>query len=150
MPAPLGNKFALGKETGRKRIFDREQIAEDLVTWAQKDDSVNLCHFCATYKPPIAPQKLTLWAKEDDEFSEAYEIAKSFLGYRREQKLNKNELHQKAYDLNASTYDYFLKSERREQAEFSAQLNTPTDLQNINNLSNLIDKINNNKLSHNA
>lgn len=107
---------------GRPRTHDRQQIAKDLIDWAKKDGSINLCKFCAHYDPPIPPQKMTQFANESVEFREAYESAKMFIGARREEMLNDNRLHVKAYDLNATTYDYFLKHERRQQAEFEAML----------------------------
>lgn len=107
---------------GRPREHNRDQIAIDMIEWARKDDSLNLNKFCALYNPPIPPSKITHWAKEEDLFRQAYESTKAFIGFRREEKLNANELHVKAYDLNATTYDHFLKEERRQQAEFEAAL----------------------------
>jgi len=101
---------------GAPRIHNREQIAIDLVEWARKSDSINLCKFCALYNPPIIPSVLLRWCKEDDSLRLAYECAKSFLGFRREENLNKGALHVKAYDLNAHVYDMFLKAERDEQS----------------------------------
>jgi hypothetical protein len=110
----------------RPREHDRDQIAYDLIEWAKKDDSINLNKFCALNGIP--PSKLSLWSKEEDNFRQAYELAKSFIGFRREEKLNSEELHIKAYDLNAATYDYFLKEERRQQAEYVAGLKTQIDI----------------------
>ncbi len=112
----------LTKSAGRPREHNREQIAQDMIEWARKDDSLNLNKFCALYDPPIPPSKITHWAKEEEGFRQAYESTKAFIGFRREEKLNANELHVKAYDLNATTYDHFLKEERRQQAEFEAAL----------------------------
>lgn len=111
------------KPFGRPREHNREKISKDLITWARKEDSINLCKFCALYDPIIPPKKLSEWAKEDDNFREAYESAKAFLGFRREEWLNAEVLHVKAYDLNAQTYDYFLKEEKQEQAKFESNLN---------------------------
>lgn len=110
------------KTLGRPRVHDRDQIAKDLIEWAKKPDSINLCKFCAYYEPIIPPNKMTLWAKECENFRQSYEAAKLFLGFRREEWLNQEHLHVKAYDLNASTYDYFLKEEKRAQAEFDSKL----------------------------
>lgn len=107
---------------GRPREHDRKQIAIDIVEWAKQPDSINLCKFCAYYEPIIPPSKLSIWSKEDDDFRKAYECAKLFLGMRREEWLNQERLHVKAYDLNAETYDYFLKEERREKSKFENDL----------------------------
>lgn len=109
----------------RPRKHDREKLAEELVLWAKKPDSINLNKFCAMNL--IAPSKIAFWAKDDEEFRTAYEIAKSFLAYRREELLNLDELHVKAYDLNATTYDFFLREERRQQAQFEAELKAQED-----------------------
>lgn len=122
MAKPTGNPH------GRPREHNREQIAYDMIEWARKPDSINLNKFCALYDPPIPPSKITHWAKEEDYFRQAYESAKAFLGFRREEMLNENTLHVKAYDLNAATYDHFLKEERRQQAEYEMALKSQSDM----------------------
>jgi len=123
--------------SGRLREHDREQIAKDLIMWAKKEDSVNLNGFCSSKL--IAPSKLSEWAKQDDFFREAYEIAKSFLGERRERLLTNDMLHVKAYDLNAAVYDRFLKEERMEMAKYETLLKF---VQEENQNPEVIDKFN--------
>ncbi len=123
--------------SGRLREHDREQIAKDLVVWAEKEDSINLNGFCAIKL--IAPSKISEWAKQDDFFREAYEIAKSFLGERRERLLTNDMLHVKAYDLNAPVYDRFLKEERMEMAKYETLLKF---VQEENQNPEVIDKFN--------
>ena len=115
---------------GRPRKHDREQISIDLIEWAKKPDSINLCKFCALYDPPIPPSMITNWAREDEEFRRTLETARAFLGFRREEWLNTENLHVKGYDLNASTYDFFLKEEKRQQAEFESSLKKEETQQN--------------------
>lgn len=123
-------------ERGRPREHDREQIAKDMIEWSKKPDSINFNKFCAYYEPIIPPSKLLQWSKEDESFRAAYECAKMFLGFRREEWLNYEKLHVKAYDLNATVYDYFLKDEKRQQQEFESNLkNNEEDKKNTNNLS---------------
>lgn len=110
------------KPFGRPRTHNREQIAIDLIEWARKDDSINFNKFCALYPTPFPATKLLDWSKEDEDFRVAYDTAKAFLGFRREEKLNKEELHVKAYDLNATVYDLLAKAEKQEQAKFDASL----------------------------
>lgn len=105
---------------GRPREYHREFIAHELVLWAKKPSSINLCEFCADKMLP--PSKLSIWAKECPEFRKSYELAKCFLGNRREKYLSDEILHVKAYDLNATTYDYFLKEEKQEIAKYEASL----------------------------
>lgn len=105
---------------GRPREHNLDDWAQKLVTWVHDAESVNLNAFCASYGIP--PSYLSRWSKENETFCQAYEHAKAYLATRRERKLTANELHVKAYDLNATTYDYFLREERRNQAEFEAKL----------------------------
>lgn len=112
---------------GRPKEYDREKVAKALLEWAKKPDSINLCKFCAYHDPIIPPSYLSIWANEDDDFSKAYESAKMFLGFRREEMLSKDTLHVKAYDLNASTYDYFLDEKKEKSARFAADLTKEAD-----------------------
>jgi hypothetical protein len=112
MPAPLGNQYAVGADSGRPRKWDRDKVAQDMLEWAKQPDSINLNKFCALYEPPIPPSFITKWANQSEEFDQAYESVKSSLGYRREEMLTNNTLHVKAYDLNATVYDYFIRGER--------------------------------------
>lgn len=98
---------------GRPREHNREQIFHDVIEWARKDDSINLNKFCCLYNPPFPPKKLSEWSGEDEIFREAYDIAKAFIAFRREEKLNLGELHVKAYDLNAAAYDYFVREGKK-------------------------------------
>ena len=107
---------------GRPQEHNRMKIAQEMIEWAKLPDSVNLNKFCCLHDPILSPSMIIRWTKEDNEFRQSYEIAKSFLGFRREEKLTSNELHVKAYDVNAATYDLFLRDERREQAQFESDL----------------------------
>jgi hypothetical protein len=107
---------------GRPRKHDREQIANDMIKWAEKFDSINVNKFCALYKPPFSVRKLSEWSKEDDNFRESYDIVKSFLAFRREEWVSQDKLHVKAYDLSACAYDHIIKEEKRQQAEFESAL----------------------------
>lgn len=106
--------------SGRLREHDRNQIALDMIEWAQKDDSFNLNGFCGMKLLP--PSKISIWAKEDDFFCKAYEVTKAILAERRERGLREDKLHVKAYDLNSSVYDHFLKETRMEMSKFEAML----------------------------
>lgn len=106
--------------SGRLREHDRNQIALDMVEWAQKDDSLNLNGFCALKL--IAPSKISQWAREEEFFRLSFEITKSILAERREKRLSEDKLHVKAYDLNACNYDHFLKESKMEMAKFEAML----------------------------
>lgn len=105
---------------GRPREYNRDQIALDLLSWSKKSDSINMCAFCGDRD--MSPTKITDWARECDKFRAAYEAAKSNIGARREQWLKDGQLHVKAYDLNAPTYDRFMKEERQDEKRFENKL----------------------------
>lgn len=128
-----------GSVDGRPRHHNREQIAIDIIEWAKKPDSINLNKFCAYYDPIIPPSKISEWAKEDVSFREAYESAKMFLGFRREEWMSQELLHVKAYDLNATVYDYFLKEEKLEMVKMQAALNKETEKEKQNIIIQLTD-----------
>ncbi len=111
----------------RPREHDRDQVALDMINWAQLDTSINLNEFCAINK--MSPSMIIRWSKENDLFRQSYELVKAHLAWRRENWLNSEALHVKAYDLNATNYDMFLRDERRAQAEFEAGLKLQTDSQ---------------------
>ena len=113
-------KDDIKKPFGKPRIHDREAIFNKLSEWIKKEDSLNLCGFCAEIK--ISSKRISEWALEDEDLAETLQQAKDILASRREKKLSDGTLHAKAYDLNASTYDYFLKKEKRDQARFEASL----------------------------
>ena len=115
------------KPIGRPRVHNREQIALDLIEWAKKDDSINFNKFCALYHTPFPATKLLDWSKEDDDFRVAYDTAKAFLGFRREEKLNSEDLHVKAFELNACVYDLIAKAEKQDQAKYEAALKKETE-----------------------
>lgn len=110
---------------GRPREYDRDQIAEEMIEWAQLPDSINLCGFSA--KKLIPPSKITAWARECEKFRLSYEIVKAIVGERRERLLSSQQLHVKAYDLNAKTYDHFLKEEHKEEKTFESSLRKEED-----------------------
>lgn len=130
---------------GRPKEYDRERVSKALLEWAKKPDSINLCKFCAYHDPIIPPSYLSIWANEDDEFSKAYEAAKMFLGFRREEMLSAETLHVKAYDLNATTYDYFLDEKKEKTAKFAADLAKETEKTKQNITINLTDYSKDNK-----
>jgi hypothetical protein len=107
---------------GRPREHDRKQIAQDLIEWAKQPDSINFNKFAAYYEPIFPVSKLRAWASECDDFRSAYECAKNFLAFRREEWLNKGTLHVKAFDLNATVYDLQHKDDKIETAEREAKI----------------------------
>lgn len=122
MAPKKGNKHALGNDGGRPIVHDRERLAQELIEWAKLPNSINLNGFCCTRNPPLSPIKLSLFRDENKEFREAFQIAKAFLAERRERMLSEETLHVKAYDINATVYDQFLREEKRAQLEYESNL----------------------------
>ena len=123
MAPPKGHRYAAGCLTsGSPRKYDREKIAKDLIAWARKESSVNLCDFCSSREPPLDPRKLSHWAITDNKFSESFNAAKAFLGARRERLVNEGKFHTRTYEMNATTYDHFMKNEKRSQSVFESIL----------------------------
>jgi len=119
------------KPFGRPREHNREQIAIDLIEWAKNPDSINFNKFCALYHTPFPATKLIDWSKECDDFRGAYDTAKAFIAFRREEKLSNEELHVKAYDLNACVYDLLAKAEKQDSAKFEAVLKAVQDIKPV-------------------
>lgn len=115
----MEEKKTRGKPRNRD---DRVEVAHQLLEWAKKDTSINLCEFCVEFcEPMIQPSLLYQWACTDKEFMQTYELAKAYIGHRRERKLNADELHVKAYDLNARAYDYFLDTKKVDEMKQEAE-----------------------------
>lgn len=106
----IGNKNAVGNKGGRPQEYDRVLIASKMIEWAKQDDSININKFCAYNDIPS--RTMLEWVDSDTEFSRAYDKVKTFLAFRREEKLNNGELHVKAFDLNATVYDRFTRHEK--------------------------------------
>ena len=122
--APPGNQYAVGHGYGRPREYDRAKIANDLIEWAAKDDSININKFCCTYIPPLNPVKVMTWVSEDPDFRDSYNTAKAFLASRREEHLNTERLHPAAYNVNTRNYDLFLKDHHEKTLEHETKLKT--------------------------
>lgn len=110
----FGNQNALGNDGGRPGR-DLVELAADLVQWSTLDSSTNLNGFCALRSIP--PFKLSQYARENPVFRLSFDLSKAHLAQRREDYLGQGLLHVKAYDINASNYDYFLRDERRTTLE---------------------------------
>ncbi len=109
--------------TGRPREHNRMQIARDLIEWARLEDSINLNKFVALHvNPPMPVTNLSKWAKEDDEFRQAYETAKAFIAFRREEFTSNDMLHIKCFDIAVLAYDGVIREQRREEAKYDSDL----------------------------
>ncbi len=75
LPAPKGNKFALGHGCGRPQIYDDaflEKEASIFLEWMQVSDNVWFEDFA--FERGYSPTYFYEWAKRNRVFSEAFEI----------------------------------------------------------------------------
>lgn len=105
---------------GRPREHDREQIAKDMLKWAQLDDSTNLCGFAGPRL--LSPVKLRTFCSECEIFRAAYDSVKLIIGQRRENMLNSKLLDSHAYNRNAHTYDAFMRETYQSDKEYELTL----------------------------
>jgi hypothetical protein len=114
---------------GRPRKFDRDEYAIKLATWALKDDSLNLNGFCG--EEGIPATYLHVWARDNQNFSLAYEATKAKLARRREVALKEGNLHVKAYDLNARVYDKELYGQWKDEKNFELRAKKEIDKEDL-------------------
>jgi hypothetical protein len=118
---------------GRPREWQREEIADTMLIWARKDRSFSLNGFCAEFE--IDPTKISLWAKQDGDFRNIYNIVKAIIADRRERGVLLGILHNRAYQNNAQTYDYFMREELYEAMKYETELKRPvTDIEKTINV----------------
>jgi len=82
MPKP-GQRF-LGKGD-TMGVADLQELAHDLVLWAQEDDSINFGTWMFNYK--IGYDRFSCWARREALFAEAISVSKAIIGARREKKI---------------------------------------------------------------
>jgi hypothetical protein len=105
--APAKEPVKKDKVQGKNRTFDVNLLAEEIVDWASREDSINFSQFCADrgYLPSLIWQ----YNKDYEVFSRAYMIAKMKLAERRERMLNNNILNYGTFQRYQAAYDPFLR-----------------------------------------
>lgn len=120
MAAPKGNQNAKGHGCGRPRKWTDEHIeaeADFLLEWANRDDAIVLgtCYGLRGY----SYEKSVVWAKQNEWYAEAKELAKTLVGARREVGALKGRLDAGLVKASLATYDpeyrAFLKEMKRDQ-----------------------------------
>lgn len=120
-PKDSGNVIDTPKTIGRPREHNREEIRIKMLEWVQANpDELNLLAFSEVVL--IAPTVIIRWSKEDEMFRQTYDLVRAIIGIRRERALSNDTLHVKAYDLNAQTYDQYLKADRHEDMKYLSDL----------------------------
>lgn len=104
------------KYTPRK--YDRSLIILEMMDWVKKEDSINFASFCFDYG--YQPSLIWRLDREDDEFHDAYTLAKLKLAERRERQLNAEMMHYSAYMRYQRSYDAFLARSEEEEKDREA------------------------------
>lgn len=106
------------KKPGRPRVYDPDEIANEMLEWVKKEDSINIAQFCADrgYLPGL------IWRldKESEDFSYAYTITRMKLAERRERYLNNNLLNYGAWQRYQRGYDPFLAKDEDDKEDKDA------------------------------
>ena len=119
------------RKVGRPRVYDVDKIAEELLEWVKDEESINLTQFCADRE--YLPTLIWRLEKENEDFANAYMIAKMKLAERRERFLNAGMLNYGAWDRYQSGFDPFLaKNEKDEKDEDAARKKGVVETQQAN------------------
>jgi hypothetical protein len=109
---------------GRPTIWDVEFLSKELLDWAERSDSLNLNAFCTQQNIMIAPTTL-IEIKDragNEQLSEAYKIAKSYLATRREVANSEKLLSDQAYKCNLRVYDAINREDWKKEKRFESEL----------------------------
>lgn len=116
MPAPKGNKFAVGNK-GKPKQWDVEAEAKDLLEWSKSPEALVL----RKHGPLRGYSSDTMhrWAEENEVYRQAYNQAKDIIGARREEILILNSS-ASPFQRYASWYDKQLRDHEKEKADEDA------------------------------
>lgn len=131
MPAPEGNKNALGNEGGRPKLkFDPETELNELLKWALTDEALVIRMFAPTRG--YSNDTLLRWCENNVEFCVLYNMAKELIGARRELLLIKNNS-ATPFQRYAAFYDDVLHAFERKDKEADAEISKsiPDDSKSI-------------------
>ena len=119
------SQLEIRRRQGFATVHNKEELGIKLLEWAKLPESVNLNEYCGIIG--VSPPQIYVFAKQSPFFKECLHLAKSYLAVHREERLSVGLLHTKAYDVNASNYDYFLKEHNREEKTFEQELGMKKD-----------------------
>jgi len=141
----MKNKDFEEKIMGRPIKYNKDEWAEKLYEWSKKDDAINLVGFCADNDIPS--EYLSVWAKENDNFSQSLKIAKLKIAQRREKLVSEGKLYHGAWQRGAGVYDSILHTHEREEKKYEAEIKQALEKTNTENLIDLLKAINEGKLT---
>ena len=110
---------------GRPSQYDLKQIARDLVEWAQQPDALKFTMFAAPRH--INLQRFAEWAAKDEDFAEAYALAKQYLEANRFRAAAQEIMPEQWYSKNERIYDPVHDHHYREEKKFESSLKREED-----------------------
>jgi len=119
MAPPKGNKFAVGNEGGRPAT-DLKALAKELIDWSYQSDALNLIGFSSPKRMSVT--KLPEYAKKDDEFREALQLAKENIHQNRFKAACAEVIPEVFYTRSEGMYDPLYKAHVREEKKFESDL----------------------------
>ncbi len=117
------------KTTSKGKIYGRpiewtdekiEKLADDLLEWCRRDDSIMLTRFCADNE--IIASELSYYEENNDKFSKALKLAKLNIAARREEMANSEQINYGVYQRYQGMYDPMLTKHERAEKIFEAEL----------------------------
>jgi hypothetical protein len=105
---------------GRPSQYDLKAIARDLVEWAQQPDSLKFTMFAAPRH--INLQRFPEWAAKDEEFADAYALAKQYLDVNRFRAASSEIMPEQWYSKNERIYDPVHEHHYRQEKKFESDL----------------------------
>lgn len=105
---------------GRPSQYDLKAIAKELVEWSQHPDSLKFTMFAAPRH--INLQRFPEWAKKDEDFAEAYALAKQYLDINRFKAAAKDVMPEQWYSKNERIYDAVHDEHFRDEKKFESNL----------------------------
>jgi hypothetical protein len=136
------------KKNGRPREYDREEMMDKLIEFADKDTSLTLGQFSAEYWIPSS--SVLRFVDEDENFRKVYEICKNKIGHRRERLYAQGSIPQVSYTRYVRRFDCFLHAEERDDLKFEietkvkagAAVNTAPNHEHLNEMAKALKAIN--------
>lgn len=105
---------------GRPSQYDLKAIAKELVEWAQNPNSIKFTMFAAPRHLNL--QRFSEWAKKDEDFAEAYTLAKQYLDINRLNIIIQQVLPETWYSKNERIYDPIHEEHYRQDKKFESGL----------------------------
>jgi hypothetical protein len=106
-------------DQGAPKTYDDNLIMEQMLDWAKKEDSINICGFCVKYG--YTPQLIWRLEQSNASFDIAYNLVKMQLSERRERLTNENKLNYGSYNRYQKMLDPFLSSHEDKEKDQDAE-----------------------------